>query len=123
MLRESSEHNGEEIELGALTAAVDGAASGIPHGDLLVAFAEAVTLASAPAITQAKLAVQLAMGDAALVDAAGIVGMFNGLDRVADATGAPLEDWKAADSADMRAAIGIDAFAAVKADLEAGGSS
>ena len=122
MLRESSEHNGEEIELGALTAAADGAASGIPQGDLLVAFAEAVTLADGPAIVAARGALQTALGDEALVDAAGIVGMFNGLDRVADATGAPLEDWKAADTAEMRAAIGIDSFAAAKAEIEAGGS-
>ena len=120
MLRESSEHNGEDIDLQALTAGVDGATSGIPHGDLLVAFAEAVTLSNEPAMAQARIAIQTAMGDAALVDAAGIVGMFNGLDRVADATGAPLEDWKAADTADMRAAIGIDSFAATKAELEAG---
>jgi len=123
MLRESSEHNGEDIDLRALTAGVDGAASGIPHGDLLVAFAEAVTLGNQPAMAQARLALRTALGDAALVDAAGIVGMFNGLDRVADATGAPLEDWKAADTADMRTALGIDDFAATRAKLEAGGPS
>ena len=102
---------------------MDGAASGIPHGDLLVAFAEAVTLANEPAAAQARIALQAAMGDDALVDAAGIVGMFNGLDRVADATGAPLEDWKAADTAEMRAALKIDDFAATKAKLEADGAS
>ena len=123
MLRESSEHNGEIIDLQALTGGVNGAASGIPHGDLLVAFAEAVTLASEPAIAQARIALQAAMGDEALVDAAGIVGMFNGLDRVADATGTPLEDWKAADTAEMRAAIGIDEYAATQAELEAGEAS
>lgn len=120
MLRESSEHNGEDIDLQALTAGVDGAASGIPHGDLLVAFAEAVTLADGPAMVDARRALKAALGDAALVDAAGIVGMFNGLDRVADSTGAPLEDWKAADSAEMRSALGIDAYAATKASLEEG---
>jgi len=123
MLRESNEYNGDDFDLQALTAGVDGAASGIPHGDLLVAFAEAVTLADEAAITEARTALQAAMGDAALVDAAGIIGMFNGLDRVADATGAPLEDWKAADTAGMRAALGIDSFAAAKAEIEAGGSS
>jgi len=58
-----------------------------------------------------------------VVDAAGIIGMFNGLDRVADATGTPLEDWKAADTADLRTAIGIDAYAATKAEIEAGEAS
>lgn len=118
MLRESSEHNGEDIDLKALTAGVDGAASGIPHGDLLVAFAEAVTLVDEAAMAGARNALQAAMGDDALVDAAGIIGMFNGLDRVADSTGAPLEDWKAADTEEMRGVLGIDSYAATKAALE-----
>lgn len=120
MLRESNEHNGEDFDLQALTAGVDGAASGIPHGDLLVAFAEAVTLADTAAMASARDALQAALGDEALVDAAGIVGMFNGLDRVADSTGAPLEDWKAADTEEMRNALGIDNYAATKAALEDG---
>jgi hypothetical protein len=120
MLRESSDHNGEKIDLHALTGGVNGAASGIAHGDLLVAFAEAVTLAEEPAMIETRRAIQVEMGDDALVDAAGIVGMFNGLDRVADATGAPLEDWKAADTEALRDALGIDDYAATKADLEAG---
>jgi alkylhydroperoxidase family enzyme len=123
MLRESSQHNGDDIDLQALTEADGGASSGVPHGDLLVAFAEAVTLADEAAIDEARGALQRALGDAAVVDAAGIIGMFSGLDRVADATGAPLEDWKAADSAELRAAIGIDSFAATKAALEKGASS
>lgn len=124
MLRESSEHTGEDIDLQALTAGVDGAASGIPHGDLLVAFAEAVTLADdEAAMVGARDALQAALGDDALVDSAGIVGMFSGLDRVADSTGAPLEDWKAADTKEMRGALGIDDYAANKAAFEDGENS
>jgi hypothetical protein len=122
MLRASSEHNGDEIDIAALTGTAVGD-SGIAHGDKLVAFAEAVIGDGAKNIKPARAAVKAALGDAALVDAAGIIGMFNGLDRVADATGAPLEDWKAADTADMRAAIGIDSFAATKAEIEAGSAS
>lgn len=119
MLRASSEHNGDDIDIAALTGRATGD-SGIAQGDRLVALAEAVIADNAENTKTARAAVQAALGDAALVDAAGIIGMFNGLDRVADATGAPLEDWKAADTADMRAAIGIDAFAATKAEIEAG---
>ena len=122
MLRASSEHNGDDIDLAALTGGADGDA-GVAHGDKLIAFAEAVIADQALEMDAARAVVRTALGDAALVDAAGIIGMFNGLDRVADSTGAPLEDWKAADTADMRAAIGIDAFAATKAALEAGGTS
>jgi hypothetical protein len=58
------------------------------------------------------------MGAAALVDAAGIAGLFNAIDRVADATGAPLEEAKAADTASLRDAIGIDEFDAARTRLE-----
>jgi hypothetical protein len=122
MLRASSDHNGDDIDIAALTGSAVGD-SGIAEGDRLVALAEAVIADNAQDMKIARAAVQAALGDAALVDAAGIIGMFNGLDRVADATGAPLEDWKAADTADMRAAIGIDAFAATKAEIEAGRAS
>ena len=121
LLRASSDHNGDDIDLSILTSGSRDS-SGIEHSDLLIAFAEAVLADKAQDMESARTAVQAALGDAALVDAAGIIGMFNGLDRVADATGAPLEDWKAADTADMRAAIGIDAFAATKAEIEAGGA-
>ena len=122
MLRASSDHNGDDIDLNVLTSGSRDR-SGIQHSDLLIALAEAVLADGAPEIAVARAALQAAIGDAALVDAAGIIGMFNGLDRVADATGAPLEDWKAAETADLRAALGIDAFAATQAGLEAGGSS
>jgi len=39
----------------------------------------------------ARGALQEALGAVGLVDAAGVVGLFNAIDRVADATGIPLE--------------------------------
>lgn len=59
-----------------------------------------------------------AMGAAALVDAAGIAGFFNAIDRVADATGTPLDERTAADTESLRKQLGIDAFAAAKSCLE-----
>ena len=57
-------------------------------------------------------------GEAALVDAAGVIALFDAIDRVANATGIPLEDWKARSTEDVRAAIGIDAFAQGKVALD-----
>jgi len=54
------------------------------------------------------------VGGAALVDAAAVIGGFNGIVRIADAMGIPLEDAKAADSAEWRASLGIDRYAATK---------
>jgi len=81
----------------------------VPYGRLLVAFAEAVLGADDGALAQARAALA-ALGPAGLVDAAGVVGLFNAIDRVADATGIPLEPEKAAASADFRAALDLDRF-------------
>ena len=74
-----------------------------------MAFAEAV-LEDAGALTRAREALAAALGPAGLVDAAGVVGLFNAIDRVADATGIPLETEKAAASADLRTALDLDRF-------------
>jgi len=90
---------------------------GIPEGALLIDFAEAILGGDEGRLARARAAIVAAMGAAALVDAAGIAGLFNAIDRVADATGTPLEA-KAADTASLRDAIGIEEFDAVRARLE-----
>jgi hypothetical protein len=77
-----------------------------------VRFAEAVLGADDIALVAARAALEGALGPAGLVDAAGVVGLFNAIDRVADATGIPLEPEKAAATGDFRAALAIDDFAA-----------
>jgi hypothetical protein len=83
----------------------------VPHGGTLIRFADAVLGDDNGALDQARLAVRRALGAVALSDAAAVVGWFNAIDRVADATGIPLEPDKAAASADFRAALGLDRFA------------
>ena len=46
----------------------------------------------------------------AFVDAAAVVANYSALDRVADATGIPLEAAKQAGTADLRTELGIDRF-------------
>ncbi len=55
------------------------------------------------------------MGQEALVDTAAIIATFNAIDRVADATGIPLEEDKAAMTVDMRAQLGINNFPSTRA--------
>ena len=81
----------------------------IPHGALLARFAEAV-VTGADDRNLLRDAVLAALGPAGLVDSAAVVALFNAIDRVADSTGIPLEDWKAADTVEMRAALGVDRF-------------
>jgi hypothetical protein len=115
LLRESSKAKGENYDLTLLTgAAGDG---NIPHGALLVAFAEAVLGSDEACLSTIRSDVRARMGDAALVDAAAIVATFNAIDRVADSTGIPIEDGKAAATADFRAALGINAFAENRGEI------
>lgn len=109
MLRESSKATGKNHDLRLLTG---GSGDGnIPHGALLVAFADAVLGSDDARLAAIRSEICAKMDDAALVDAAAIAATFNAIDRVADATGIQIEDAKAAATADFRAALGINAFA------------
>jgi hypothetical protein len=82
----------------------------VSNGRLLIEFAEAVLSEDDSALMRARDALVKELGRSGLADAAAVVGLFNAIDRVADATGIPLEDEKAAASADFRAALGLDRF-------------
>ena len=115
MLRESSKTKGENYDLTLLTGTRgDG---NIPHGALLVQFAEAVLGSDDERLAAIQSEIRAKMGDAALVDAAAIAATFNAIDRVADATGIPIEDNKAEMTADFRAALGINAFAEKRGEI------
>lgn len=110
LLRASSDHSGKAIDYAAIMGTV-GNDVGIPHAELLVGFAEAVLGDDAARLEDSRRALTDALGAQALSDSAGVVGMFNALDRVADSTGIPVEDDKAADTAELRAGLGLDDFA------------
>ena len=109
LLRASGVTHNRTYDLNAVTGAAqdDG---GVPHGRLLVEFAEAVLGVDEEALARARAALHSAIGSPGLADAAGVVGLFNAIDRVADATGIPLEAEKLEASADFRAALGVDRF-------------
>ncbi len=75
-----------------------------------MAFAEAVLGDDDAKLQPARDDLVQAAGPEAFVDAAAVVALFNAIDRVADATGTPLEAVKAEASAEFRAELGIDAF-------------
>ena len=85
---------------------------GIENGARLILFTTAVLGDDAGELKAAREDIAAVMGGAALTDTAAVAALFNAIDRVADATGIPLEDVKAEATADFRADIGIDAFAA-----------
>ena len=115
MLRESSKAKGENYDLALLTG-VKGDGN-VPYGALLVSFAEAVLGNDDERLAAIRSEIRASLGDAALVDAAAIAATFNAIDRVADSTGIPIEDAKAAATADFRAALGINAFAENRGEI------
>ena len=111
MLRASAEARGTEVDLKAVAGdrAGDG---GVAHGRMLTGFAAAVLGGDGTALAAIRQRLRDTLGDAALVDAAAVVANYSALDRVADATGIPLEAAKEAATVGLRAELGIDRFRA-----------
>ena len=106
LLGTSSDAIGAEADL---RGAVGEATGSIPHGGLLVSYAEAAN--RDPAAAQAlDDEVIVAVREAGLVDAAVTVAVFNGLVRSADGIGIPLDDVVLAATVDARATLGFDGY-------------
>jgi len=110
LLRASGVTQSKDYDLAAVIGAAAGGA-GVPHGRLLIEFAEAVLSEDDAPLARLREMLSAALSPTGLVDAAGVVGLFNAIDRVADATGIPLEADKAEASADFRASLGLNRFA------------
>jgi hypothetical protein len=94
---------------------MDGSAEvGVAHARELLAFAHAALEFDAVTMATPRAAALTAVGEVALIDAAAVIGGFNGIVRIADAMGIPLEEAKAADSAEWRLSLGIDRYASLK---------
>ena len=107
LLRESS----KAVDLSIDTNASMGGegAETVDHGAELVSFAEAVTWGSGN-VDEVREAVLERLGAGGFVEAASIVGIFNGLVRTADATGIPLDDSMKLATVDAREDLGINEF-------------
>ena len=119
LLRASSEAIGEQAELEGTLGRGDG---GVEHGEAMARFAEAATRGGEElAALRDPLRAQL--GDERFVEVAATIGIFNGLVRVADSTGIPLDDGTLKASVDFRKELGLDQFGgANNSDLSAAGS-
>ena len=94
---------------------MDGTTStGVRHAQKLIAFADAAIAMEEKPLALARTALIRELGPDAMIDAAAVVAGFDGITRIADATGIPLEAPKAEQTADLRAALGIDEFTAAK---------
>ena len=109
LLRASSQHRGQTVDLQSVIGAVDGD-GGVPDGGLLVTFAEAVLGDDITLLNDTRQALSEALGEAAMVDSAAVAAGFNAIDRVADGTGIPIDEARVTSTASLRRDLGIDGF-------------
>ena len=121
LLRESGKASGEVVELAATVGR--GGDGGVPHGEAIVGFGEEVTRGTDD-VSRARTLLIQEVGPAGFVEACAIVGIFNGLVRIADASGIPLDDGTLAASRDFRGELGLEVFpSAANTPLDQSGSA
>lgn len=119
MLRESSKHSNEAVELNDVSKGWS-KGTAIAHAPLLVEFAEAVVGRNVARIRTARDAVRAAMGPAALVDVAAVAAAFHGFVRIADAIGIPYKTAAmGGDVPEVREAAGVNEFFRLRSEGEA----
>lgn len=101
--------SGEALDT-SIDASAVGEGANVAAGAQLVRFAEAA-VTRAPDLAARRSELQQAVGAAGLVEAAATVSAFEGLNRVADATGIQLDDGLDAESGDLRSALDLERFA------------
>jgi hypothetical protein len=113
LLGASGQVAGQQVDLERITGKHTGD-GGVAHGEVLVDFAEAVLGDDDERLVRSRGALAERIGAEALVDTAAVIAAFCTVDRVADATGIPLDPEMKESTASMRAALGIDDFESAK---------
>ena len=121
LLRASGEMEGTRLDL-ALVNGPTGADGGVAHGAALVDFVDAA-MGDDPAETgRQRAALRARLGDAAFVDVCAVIGAFEIVDRIADATGIPLDDFMRDRTGELRSELGLARFASAANTPEAAAS-
>lgn len=106
----SGKASGATVDLAAVNEPT-GDDGGVAHGARLVAFTDAVMGDGDALLERERNALRAVLDDAAFVDTCATIGAFNVVDRIADATGIPLDDNLAKLSAEVREELGLARFA------------
>jgi alkylhydroperoxidase family enzyme len=88
-----------------------GSDGGVEHGAALVAFTEAAMGHDEAALRRERESLRTVLSPEAFVDAAAIIGAFNVVDRIADATGIPIDRGIQGISGDIRNELDLGRFA------------
>ncbi len=108
LLRASGEKEAVDYDLTAVTDRTRD--SGVAHGELLTLLAEQTAGSAWQALQQTLATAKEVMGEQQAVDALVVASAFNGITRVADATGIPLDENTEETTIAMREAVGLDDF-------------
>ena len=108
MLRASIEYSGADAELSGIADGAKAGDAGIEHGERLTAFAEAAVKGDAAELATARDALRAAAGSEVVVDAAGVIGNFERMVRIADGAGIPLDRMVDALTSDFRGELGLE---------------
>ncbi len=111
LLRASGKLAGEPVDLRVVTDAGAAGASGVAEADALLAFTDALVAHDGDALGRARADLLERLGPEGLVDAAAVASNFERMDRIADATGIPLDAPLAMMTEDLCAELGLGRFA------------
>ena len=113
MLRASAKAN-ENNDLNLLSVTNgEQESSGVEGGEALLAFAEAAVNKS-DRLPEARQELRRELGEQALLEAAAVVGNFERMTRIADATGIPLDGRNVEFTREVRDALELDRFASAR---------
>ena len=108
MLRVSSQMTGTDVDMAAVNG-TEHTDAGVEHGADLLAFTEAVMRGEPAATERARL--RAVLSPDSFVDVAAVIGSFNVVDRIADATGIPLDPVMVTMSQEVRDQLNLARFA------------
>lgn len=108
LLRASGQLENRDYDANSVTS--DSIDPGVPHGQWLRALTEAAVKGDWLTLAEIRPDAEAAMGAQQTLDVLTVAAAFNGITRVADATGIPLDQNTADTTAEMRKATGIQRF-------------
>lgn len=84
--------------------------TGVPSGDLLLAYAEAIIGTDRAALDAARVALADALSPVAVVGASAVAGNFSKNDRVANGIGIPIDDMVFKGTEELREQLGLNDY-------------
>ncbi len=120
MLRASIEYSGVDANLKGISEGIKAGDAGIAHGERLITFASAAVAGDPTELATARDGLRNVAGSGALVDAAAVVGNFQGMVRIADGAGIPLDGATLALTSGLREDLGVEHYASRRLGGSAG---